>query len=204
MLVKSRLWFVTAGLSPEDIIPLGDKDSVPENLEGVYMCPVNLCPPNGLIFWFFLQSFVSVFRFSLSVFVFMCVCVCVYFIMLLLQIWGGGGRIRVRLREGGRSVVKAVAKESRGKVGSFASVTEAGSVSVIPYLPTPPLLPHHPSLSGGGRCTSHSGERDTAHGETQAQATCRGDATGDGGRGGQGRGKRPLPEETCWETAVTL
>ena len=98
MLMESCIWFVTAGLSPEDIIPLGDKDSVPENLEGVYMCPVNLCPPNGLIFWFFPQSFVSAFRFSLSVYVFVCVlcvcvcvCVCVRFIMLLLWIWGERG-----------------------------------------------------------------------------------------------------------------
>ena len=57
------------------------------------------------------------------------------------QIWGGGGRIRVRLREGGRSVVKAVAKESRGKIGSFASVTEAGSVSVIPHPSSPTTRP---------------------------------------------------------------
>ena len=90
MLMKSRLWFVTAGLSPEDIIPLGDKDSVPENLEGVYTCPVNLCLPNGLIFWFFLQSFVSVFRFSLCLYLCVCVCVCVLYYVAVTD-WGGGG-----------------------------------------------------------------------------------------------------------------
>ena len=100
--MESCIWFVTAGLSPEDIIPLGDKDSVPENLEGVYMCPVNLCPPNGLIFWFFPQSFVSAFRFSLSVYVFVCVCVCVcvcaLYYVAVMDLGGKGSFFSISMR----------------------------------------------------------------------------------------------------------
>ena len=90
MLVKSRLWFVIAGLSPEDIIPLGDKDSVPENLEGVYLCPVNLCLPNGFGILFLLPSFVSVFSFSLSVCIYVSVCVCVLCYVAVTDLGGGG------------------------------------------------------------------------------------------------------------------